>query len=111
MAKSARSQVKKRFRAIKRETRSAVESERLARLAQRLAKRQKLQQTQAEQGEGSATLDTSEAMEVDDGAAVALPKKISTSGSRGSARETWKGGKLLHKKRQRSALADRKKRK
>lgn len=116
MAKSARSAVKKRFRAIKRDSRSAVEAERLARVTQRLAARQKQQAISSDAdgpgglGEAAETAAATEDMELD-GQTPASAKKISTSGSRGSARETWKGGKHLHKKRQRSALADRKRRK
>ncbi|ORY86097.1 hypothetical protein BCR37DRAFT_376632 [Protomyces lactucae-debilis] len=112
MAKSIRSSTKMRFRAVKRKDRSIVEDQRLARLAARLAKRNNLATATNGAGEGDAAMETDgvladapkdTAMEVD-------TKKVSTSGSRGSARETWKGGKFLAKKRSKSVLSDRQRR-
>ena len=109
MAKSLRASSKKKYRSLKRDDRMTVEDERLARLHARLLARQKLQpvpessamQEDEEEEEDAGVTDT---MEVD-------KKKISTSGSRGSARENWKGGKFLKKKRAKSVLSDRRKRK
>lgn len=111
MAKSIRSAIKKRFRSQKRSDRISVEDERLARLSKRLEARQKVQAANTEEPNSEAdavdaiTPETSEApMEVEH-------KKISTSGSRGSARENWKGGKFLEKKRAKSVLSDRRRKK
>lgn len=84
-----------------------VEDERLARLHARLIARQQLKAVPAQPDTESTEVkeaETADTMEVD-------KKKISTSGSRESARELWKGGKFLKKKRAKSVLSDRRKRK
>lgn len=115
MAKSIRSAIKKRFRSQKRSDRIGVEDQRLARLHARLQARQKTKAAVPDyQKDEEASGDSDDAAI----AAVNEPtthepidveekKKISTSGSRGSARENWKGGKFLVKKRAKSVLSDR----
>lgn len=112
MAKSIRSAIKKRFRSQKRSDRISVEDERLARLAKRLEERQKTRASLP----GAIAGDIQPLEEADEAETTAEPmeveaKKISTSGSRGSARETWKGGKFLAKKRAKGVLSDRKRKK
>lgn len=109
MAKSIRSAIKKRFRSQKRSDRISVEDERLARLSARLEARQKKQAegTDALSVDERTSLDSTSATEQETTPMEVESKKISTSGSRGSARETWKGGKFLAKKRAKSSFSDR----
>ncbi|BFZ54155.1 hypothetical protein PYCC9005_001187 [Savitreella phatthalungensis] len=105
MAKSARSQVKKKFSAIRSKSRSSIEEARLKRVAEHLARGQKQQEKEKqEQAADSAAVDDS-TMEVDPkGPKTTASGKISTSGGRGSARETFKGGKFLARKRAKNAM-------
>lgn len=98
MAKSIRSHIKRKFRAQKGIDRSSVETERLARLSARLKARQQAQTTTETQKDEVDS--TTEPMEIE-------VKKISTSGPRDSARERFRGGKYLAKKRANSVLSDR----
>lgn len=109
MAKSIRSAIKKRFRSQKRSDRISVEDQRLARLSARLEARQKAQAASKKQRDITLPEEATQSEEPLNGV---IPmeieqKKISTSGPRGSARETWKGGRHLAKKRAKSVLSDR----
>lgn len=109
MAKSIRSAVKKRFRSQKRSARISVEDQRLARLSARLEARQKAQAASSQLGQPDIqTMDTETSGAISEDVPMdVVAKKISTSGPRGSARETWKGGRHLAKKRAKSVLSDR----
>ena len=112
MAKSARSQVKKKTSAIRSKSRSAVEEARLKRVAEHLARGQKLQEQQKQQDavDGTDAGHDDTAMEVDrKGPKITASGKISTSGGRGSARESFKGGKFLARKRAKNAMTMRRK--
>lgn len=108
MAKSIRSAIKKRFRSQKRSDRISVEDQRLARLSARLAARQKEQAAARAEEIPQSTHEPTEISDATDVIPMEVDqKKISTSGPRGSARETWKGGRYLAKKRAKSVLSDR----
>lgn len=111
MAKSIRSAIKKRFRSQKRSDRISVEDERLARLSKRLEARQKAQAAEPKEVDEEADVSDEAIVETSEAPMEIETKKISTSGSRGSARENWKGGKFLEKKRAKSVLSDRRRKK
>ncbi|CEL57457.1 hypothetical protein RSOLAG1IB_02197 [Rhizoctonia solani AG-1 IB] len=107
MAKSMRSKSKRAFRRTKREegVYAAVHAARLERLSSKLAAKvsadkdgdQNMNQGEDAEGEQVEDIgeDTAMSGEADEGEGSTAPKKISTSGPRGSRREEWRKSKGL----------------